>query len=227
MVELYFDTASVKEIKEVLPWGIFTGVTTNQKIFLAEKGVNFRERVQEILSLIQGHLSLELTKTNCPIDELIEEAKEFSSWDPKNVVIKVPMYPNGMGLEIVRRLREENIRTNLTVCVNTNQILLAAKAGSTYASIFFNRAKDAGIDPVKVIRESTQIIEEGGLDTRIIVGSIREPEDVAQAAVAGAHIITIPYKILKQMVYHPKTEETIAEFDRCWVEFKRAEKGSK
>jgi transaldolase len=79
---------------------------------------------------------------------------------------------------------------------------------------------------VKVIQESTQIIEKGGLDTRIIVGSIRKPEDVTQAAVAGAHIITIPYKILMQMVYHPKTEQTIAEFDRCWVEFKKAEKKS-
>jgi len=227
VLELYLDTASVEEIKKVLPWGIFTGVTTNQKIFLAEKGINFRERVHEILSLIRGHLSLELTKTNCPIDELIEEAKEFSRWDPENVVIKVPMYPNGMGLEIVRRLRKENIRTNLTICVNTNQILLAAKAGSTYASIFFNRARDAGIDPVRVIQESKRIIEEGGLETKIIVGSIRKPEDVTEAAVAGAHIITIPHKILMEMVYHPKTEETIAEFDRCWAEFKQAEKNSK
>ncbi len=226
-MEIFLDTASLKEIEEVLPWGIISGITTNQKIFLAEKGVNFKERVQGILSLLDGPLSVELTKTNCAFDELIEEAKEYASWNPKNVVIKVPMYPNGMGLWIVSKLREEKIKTNMTVLVNTNQILLAAKAGSTYASIFFNRARDAGIDPVKVIRESKQIIEEGGMDTKIIVGSIRKPEDVAEAAAAGAHVITIPYKILLQMVYHPKTEETIAEFDRCWVEFKAAEKGSK
>ena len=225
-MEIFLDTASVKEIKEILPWGIVTGVTTNQKIFLAEKGVKFEDRIREILSLVDGSLSVELTKTKGSFDDLINEAREYAKWNPKNVTIKVPMYPNGMGMRIVSKLKEENIKTNMTVMVNTNQILLAAKAGATYASIFFNRAKDAGIDPVKVIRESKRLIEEGGLDTKIIVGSIRKKEDVTEAAVAGAHVITIPYKILMQMVYHPKTEETIAEFDRCWVEFKQAEKGS-
>lgn len=225
-MEIFLDTASVKEIRELLPWGIITGVTTNQKIFLAEKGVKFEDRVREILSLVDGSISIELTKTKGSFDDLINEARGYAKWNPKNVTIKVPMYPGGMGMRIVSKLKEENIKTNMTVMVNTNQILLAAKAGATYASIFFNRAKDAGIDPVKVIRESKRLIEEGGLDTKIIVGSIRKKEDVAEAAVAGAHVITISYKILMQMVYHPKTEETIAEFDRCWVEFKKAEKGS-
>lgn len=226
-MEIFLDTASVKEIKEILPWGIITGVTTNQKIFLSEKGVKFEDRVHEILSLVDGPLSVELTKTNCTLEDLLDEAREYASWNPKNVVIKVPMYPDGMGMKIVSKLKEENIKTNMTVLVNTNQILLAAKAGATYASLFFNRAKDAGIDPVRVIQESKRVIEEGGLDTRIIVGSIRRPEDVTEAAVAGAHVITISYKILLQMIYHPKTEETIAEFDRCWVEFKQAEKRSR
>jgi len=225
-LEIFLDTASVKEIRELLPWGIITGVTTNQKIFLAEKGVKFEDRIREILSLVDGSLSVELTKTKGSFDDLINEAREYAKWNPKNVTIKVPMYPDGMGIRIVSKLKEENIKTNMTVMVNTNQILLAAKAGATFASIFFNRAKDAGIDPVKVIRESKRLIEEGGLDTKIIVGSIRKKEDVTEAAVAGAHVITISYKILMQMVYHPKTEETIAEFDRCWVEFKKAEKGS-
>ncbi len=226
-MEIFLDTASLKDIEGVLPWGIISGITTNQKIFLAEKGVNFKERVQDILSLLDGPLSVELTNTNCAFDELIEEAKKYSSWNPKNVVIKVPMYSNGMGLWIVSKLREEKIKTNMTVLVNTNQIILAAKAGATYTSIFFNRARDAGIDPVNVIRESKKIIEESGLGTKIIVGSIRKPEDVTEAAAAGAHVITIPHKILVKMVQHQKTEETIAEFDRCWVEFKKAEKGSK
>ena len=225
-MEIFLDTASVKEIKEILPWGIVTGVTTNQKIFLAEKGVKFEDRVREILSLVDGSISIELTKTKGSFDDLINEAREYAKWNPKNVTIKVPMYGDGRGMRIVSKLKKENIKTNMTVMVNTNQILLAAKAGATYASIFFNRAKDAGIDPVKVIRESKRLIEEGGLDTKIIVGSIRKKEDVTEAAVAGAHVITIPYKILMQMVYHPKTEETIAEFDRCWEEFKQAEKGS-
>ena len=223
-MEMFLDTASLKEIEAILPWGVISGITTNQKIFLAEKGVNFRDRVHDILSLVDGPLSVELTKTNCNYEELVEEAKEYASWNPKNVVIKVPMYGNGMGMWIASKLREENIKTNMTVLLTTNQVMLAAKAGATYASIFFNRCKDAGIDPVKVIQDSKKLIEEGGLDTKIIVGSIRKPEDVAEIAVAGAHIITIPYKILVQMPYHPKTQETIAEFDRCWAEFKQAEK---
>jgi transaldolase len=222
-VEIFLDTASVKEIKDILPWGIISGVTTNQKIFLAEKGVNFKDRVHEILSLVEGPISVELTKTHGSDDELIQEAKEYSHWSPKNIVIKVPMFGDGHGLRIVCRLKKENIKTNMTCLITTNQVILASKAGATYASIFFNRVRDAGLDPVKVIQESRRIIEKGHLPTRIIVGSIRKPEDINEAAAAGAHIITIPYKILMQMAFHQKTEDTIKEFDEAWVEFKKAE----
>jgi transaldolase len=222
-VEIFLDTASVKEIKEIIPWGIITGVTTNQKIFLAEKGVNFKDRVLEILSLLDGPLSVELTKTACSDDELIEEAKEYSHWNPKNIVIKVPMFGDGRGLRIVSRLRKEKIKTNMTCMITTNQVMLAARAGATYASIFFNRVRDSGIDPIRIVQESRRIIEEGRFSSRIIVGSIRKPEDVNEAAAAGAHIITIPYKILLQMPFHQKTEDTIKEFDQAWTEFKKAE----
>jgi len=222
-MEIFLDTASVREIKELLPWGIISGVTTNQKIFLAEKGVSFRNRVLEILSLVDGPLSIELTNTAGSDNDLIEEAKEYATWNPKNVVIKVPMFGDGRGLRIVNTLRKENIKTNMTCLMSTNQVLLAAKVGATYASIFYNRVRDSGADPVEVVQESRRIIEEGDFSTRIIVGSIRKPEDVDEAAVAGAHIITIPYKILVQMPYHPKTEDTIKEFDLAWLEFNRAE----
>lgn len=218
-MEIFIDTASVKEIREILPWGIISGVTTNQKIFLAEKGVNFKDRLFEILSLVDGPLSVELTKTADSDEDLIEEAKEYSSWNPKNIIIKVPMFGDGRGLRIVNKLNMENIKTNMTCLMTTNQVLLAAKAGATYASIFFNRVRDSGGDPVRVIQESKRIIEESGFATRIIVGSIRKPEDVNEAVVAGAHIITIPYKILVQMPYHKKTEDTIKEFDLAWLEF--------
>jgi transaldolase len=222
-VEIFLDTASVKEIEEMLPWGIISGVTTNQKIFLAEKGVNFKDRVLEILSLIDGPISVELTKTAESDDKLVEEAKEYSRWNPKNIVIKVPMFGDGRGLRIVNRLKKENIKTNMTCMITTNQVTLAAKAGATYASIFFNRVRDSGIDPIKVIQESKRLIEEGRFSSKIIVGSIRKSEDVNEAAVAGAHIITIPYKILVQMPFHQKTEDTIKEFDQAWLEFKKAE----
>jgi transaldolase len=222
-MEIFLDTASVKEIKETLPWGIISGVTTNQKIFLAEKGVNFKDRVVEILSLVNGPLSVELTKTSGSDEDLVEEAKEYSRWNPKNIVVKVPMFKDGRGLRIVNRLKKENIKTNMTCLIATNQVLLAANVGATYASIFFNRVRDVGLDPLKIIQESRRIIEESRSSTKIIVGSIRKPEDVNEAAVAGAHITTIPYKILVQMPFHPKTEETIKEFDQAWSEFKKAE----
>lgn len=224
MTEIFLDTASTKEIKGILEWGIVSGLTTNQKIFSAEKGVGFKERVQEILSLINGPVSLELTKTNADDEELVEEAKEYFAWDPGKVVVKVPMWASGRGLKVANLLIKEGIRVNMTVLMTTSQVLLASKLGTTYASVFFNRVRDSGGDPVKVIRESRRIIEDGGFPTRIIAGSIRKPEDVIEAAVAGAHIITIPYKILVQMPFHTKTEETIAEFDKAWLKFKNAER---
>jgi transaldolase len=222
-MEIFLDTANVDEIKAILPWGIISGVTTNQKIFLAEKGVNFKERVTEILKLVDGPLSVELAKVGCSDKDLIEEAEEYASWG-SNIVIKVPMWGDGKGLRIASRLKELGIKTNITCLISTNQMLLAAKVGATYASLFFNRVRDAKEDPVKVIEESKRIFEEAGFSTRIIVGSIRKPEDVKEAVVAGAHIITIPYKILVQMPSHWKTEETIKEFDQAWLEFKKAER---
>jgi len=223
-VEIFLDTASIKEIKEILPWGLISGITTNQKIFLAEKGCNFKDRVQEILSLVNGPLSVELTRTDGTDEELIKEALEYSRWSPKNIAIKVPMFGNGRGLKIISQLRRRRVKTNATALISVNQVMLAAKAGATYASIFFNRVKDAGEDAERAVRESRALLDRMSSPTKIIVGSIRRPEDVAQAAVAGTHVITIPYKILTQMPYHKKTEETIAEFDRAWQEFKQAEK---
>jgi transaldolase len=220
-MEIFLDTASLEEIKDILTWGIITGLTTNQKIFLAEKGCNFRQRVQGILSFIEGPVSIEVTSSS--LHELIREAREFASWDNNKIVIKVPMFGDGRGLHAASILAKEGIKTNMTALMSAQQVLLAAKAGATFASIFFNRVKDYGDDPEKVIAESRSLIERSNSKTRIIVGSIRKPEDVMQAALAGAHIVTVPYKILKQMPFHPKTEETIAEFDRAWEEFKKAE----
>ena len=223
-MEIFLDTASIKEIKEILPWGLISGITTNQKIFLAEKGCNFKDRVQEILTLVNGPLSVELTRTDGTDEEMIKEALQYSRWSPRNIAIKVPMFGDGRGLKIISQLRRRRVKTNATALISVNQVMLAAKAGATYASIFFNRVKDAGEDAERAVRESRALLDRMGSPTKIIVGSIRRPEDVAQAAVAGTHVITVPYKILTQMPYHKKTEETIAEFDRAWQEFKQAEK---
>jgi len=215
-MDIFLDTASINEIREILPWGLISGVTTNQKIFLAEKGCDFKQRVKEILSLVNGPLSVELTKTDGTDDDMIKEALEYSRWNPKNIVIKVPMFGNGRGLEIISQLRKRRVKTNATALISVNQVMLAAKAGATYASIFFNRVKDAGENAELVVKQSRALLDGMDTPTKIIVGSIRRPEDVAQAVISGTHVITIPYKILVQMPYHKKTEETIAEFDRAW-----------
>jgi transaldolase len=222
-MEIFIDTANLKDIQSVLPWGVISGVTTNQKIFSNEKGVNFKDRVQEILSVIDAPLSIEVTKTNDTDEVIVAEAKEYSNWNPKNIVIKIPMFGSGRGLKLSTLLNREKIKTNVTCLMATNQVLLAALSGATYASIFFCRIRDAGGDPVTVIKESKRIIDENHLTTKIIVGSIRTPDDVAQAAAAGAHIITITPKVLLQMPFHPKTEDTIKEFDQAWAEFKKVE----
>ena len=220
-MEIFLDTANTDEIAEILEWGIFTGVTTNQKIFLKEKGCNFEEQSKKILKMVQPYpVSLEGPNN---LDELIQTAKEYSSWG-KNVVIKVPMLADGSGLKAVKILEGQGIKCNVTAMMSVNQAFLAIAAGASYASLFFNRIRDSGANPVNVVKESRAIIDNGGYKTKLIVGSIRKPSDVVDIASANPHIITIPYKILKEMPYHEKTVETLEEFERAWDEFKKAEK---
>ena len=220
-MEIFLDTANTNEISEILEWGIIKGVTTNQKIFLKEKGCNFEEQSRKILKMVEPHpVSLEGPNN---LDELLEEARKYSKWG-KNVVIKVPMLADGSGLKAVKILEAKGIKTNVTAMMSVNQAYLAIVAGATYASLFFNRIRDSGADPVQVVKDSRAIIDKGNYKTKLIVGSIRNPSDVIDIASANPHIITIPYKILKEMPYHEKTVSTLEEFERAWDEFKKAEK---
>jgi len=214
--EIFLDTASLVEIEELASWGLADGVTTNQKIFLSEGGVNFKKRVQDICRVVNGPVSVETTSHE--VEDLLAEAREYASWD-KNVVVKVAMSADGKGLQVVHQLAKERIRTNMTLMMTYNQLLLAAKAGASFVSLFYNRSKEAGEDPVKIIRDFVATAKESGLKARLIVGSIRTPEDVATAFAAGAHIVTIPSKILRQMPFNKRTEETREEFDKAWQEF--------
>jgi transaldolase len=216
MVQIFLDTASLNEIEEISTWGLIDGVTTNQKIFLAEGGVDFRKRVLDICSIVDGPISVETTKNN--VHDLLEEAREYASWH-KNIVIKVAMFGNGDGLKVVNQLTKEGIRTNMTVMMTFNQLVLATKAGATFVSLFYNRAKEVGEDPNQIIRDYVSFTKEGGYSSKLIVGSIRTPVDVSTAIACGAHIMTIPTKILKAMPFNKRTEETITEFDRAWIDF--------
>lgn len=222
-MEIFLDTANTDEISEILQWGIIKGITTNQKIFLKEKGCNFEEQSKKILKMVYPHpVSLEGPNN---LDELLNTAMEYSKWG-ENVVIKVPMLADGSGLKAVRILETQGIKTNVTAMMSVNQALLAIEAGASYASLFFNRIKDSGDNPVEVVKKSRGIIDNGGFKTKLIVGSIRSPNDVVEIASANPHVITIPYKILKQMPYHQATVATLEEFDKAWEEFKEAEKKS-
>ena len=216
-MEIFLDTANIDEIDHILKWGIVDGVTTNQKIFLNEKGVNFEGRVLDICKRL-GKKPVSVESNGTKLDEIIRDARTFSKIAP-NVVPKIAMSSDGVGLEAINTLSKEGIPINVTVMMNLNQLILATKAGATYVSLFYNRAKDAGEDPLKIIREYSNWTKEHNYSTKLIAGSIRHPNDVQQIAAAGAHIITIPYKIIKEMPFHKKTQETIEEFDKAWKEF--------
>lgn len=216
-VKIFLDTANMEEIQHIEKWGILDGVTTNQKIFLNEKGVDFITRVKEICELL-GDRPVSVESNGKTLEEIVKDGREFSKI-AKNIVAKVPMIKDGTGLEALKILSSEGIKTNTTVMMNFNQLMLATKAGSTYVSLFFNRSKDSGEDAIKIVNDITDWINSNNYKTKLIVGSIRKPNDVAEVAIAGAHIVTIPYKILIEMPFHSKTEETIEEFDKAWNEF--------
>lgn len=216
VVQIFLDTASLTEIEEFVKWGVVDGVTTNQKIFLQEGGVEFKRRVLDICNIVNGPISVETTKSTVP--ELVAEAKEYASWHG-NIVVKVAMYADGRGLQVVNQLTRAGIRTNMTVMMTYNQLILAAKAGASFVSLFYNRSKEAGENPVQIIKDYVATAKESGLEGRLIVGSIRTPEDVSTSIAAGAHIMTIPTKILRQMPFNKRSEETIAEFDKAWQDF--------
>jgi transaldolase len=216
VVQFFLDTASLNEIEIIARQGITEGVTTNQKILLTEGKVDFKRRILDICRVVKGPVSVETTKSTVP--EILAQAREFASWH-KSIVVKVAMHGDGRGLEVVHQLAKEKIRTNMTVMMTFNQLVLASKAGASYVSLFYNRSIEAHENPLQIIRDYATLAKENGNMARLIVGSIRKPEDVALAVAAGAHIMTVPFKILKQMPFNKRTEETIEEFDKAWEEF--------
>jgi transaldolase len=216
MTQIFLDTASTSEIRHFLSQGIGDGVTTNQKIILSEGSIDLRERIVEICSL-KPEWPVSVETTTKTVDDLVVEAEEYASWH-RNVIVKVAMDKDGVALKVGKKLQEMGIRTNLTAMVTINQLYLAAEAGASYVSLFFNRARDAGIDPVATIEKVVPLLERS-TNSQLICGSIRKLEDVEEILCAGAHIATIPPKILNQMPFHAKTEETIREFDQAWLEF--------
>jgi len=214
-MELFLDTANVDEIREAAALGVISGVTTNPSL-IAREGRDFTQVVREITGLVDGPVSAEVISTEA--EAMVAEAEELSQIHP-NVVIKIPMIPE--GLKAVSVLEPQGIRTNVTLVFSANQALLAALAGASFVSPFVGRLDDAGHDGMEVVRDTVDIFDLYELPTRVIAASIRHPLHVLAAAKAGAHIATVPYQVLMQMAGHPLTDVGLRKFLDDWARLKK------
>lgn len=209
-MKIFLDTANIEEIKKAHALGILAGVTTNPTL-VAKEGVDFKERLREICAVVEGSVSAEVLSLDA--EGMIEEGEELAKIAPQ-ITIKVPMTME--GLKAVHAFGKKGIKTNVTLIFSANQALLAARAGATYVSPFLGRLDDLGHSGVQLVGEIAEIFTLHQIETEIIAASIRHPQHVIQAALQGAHIATVPYKVLEQMTRHPLTDRGIEQFLADW-----------
>ena len=211
-MEVFADTADLEAIRTWLDHGVIDGVTTNPSIMLQAGVYNLRRGAEEIAALIHP-LPLSVEVVTDEADAMLDQAREMSRWAP-NIVIKIPVIntKGAPSLGVVRRLTAEGVRVNATACLSFGQAMLAAKAGATYVSLFAGRMSDEGLDAPGVIRSLAEWLRAWNFSTKIIVGSIREAINVQDAALAGAHVITVPPKFLTQLVDHKYSRFTVQQF---------------
>ena len=205
-MKFFIDTANIEEIREANALGVLDGVTTNPSL-VAKEGADFHSRLREIVSVVNGPISAEVTPTDP--DEMLKQAHELAQISP-NIVIKVPITKE--GLQICRKLRKDDIRVNVTLCFSPAQALLAAKADATYISPFIGRLDDIASDGMELIRQIRVIYDNYGYTTEILAASIRSPMHVVESALAGADVATIPFSVIAQLLKHPLTDSGQAKF---------------
>jgi transaldolase len=210
-MRIFLDTANIDQIKKGAKLGIVSGVTTNPTLVSREKTADYEATVKEICSIISGPVSVEVLTENA--ESMIEEAHLKASWAP-NVNIKIPA--TAEGLEAISVLSKEKIKINMTLCFSVNQALLGALAGATYVSPFVGRLDDAGHNGMEVVKDIVSVFAHYKFPTEVIAASIRHPEHCVAAAKAGAHIATVPYSVLMQMIQHPLTDVGVARFLSDW-----------
>ncbi|HKG57632.1 MAG TPA: fructose-6-phosphate aldolase [Candidatus Limnocylindrales bacterium] len=215
-MKIFLDTADIEEIRTAARWGILDGVTTNPSLY-AKVGGSYEEILQEICRITSGPVSAEVVAED--VDGMLREGRAFAKLAP-NIVVKVPMSEE--GLEAMSRFADEGIKTNCTLIFTANQGLLAAKAGASLISPFVGRLDDINQDGMIVIRELAEIFAIHEIEAEILSASIRHPLHVTQSALAGAHIATLPMKVLQQMVRHPLTDKGIATFRSDWDKARKA-----
>ncbi len=209
-MQLFIDTADVKEIRECWEMGLIDGVTTNPTL-AAKTGRKYDDTLKEIASIIDGPISAETISLD--FDGMMKEAYHFAGIH-KNIVVKIPMTP--VGMKAVKACTIEGIKTNVTVAFTANQALLVAKAGATYVSPFVGRLDDISEEGMEVVRQIRQIYDNYDFKTKILVASVRNPIHVRDAALIGADVATIPYSVILQLAKHPLTDIGIERFLKDW-----------
>ncbi len=216
-MKIFLDTADVEEIRTAASWGILDGVTTNPSLYAKAGGGSYEEILTEICKITPGPVSAEVVAED--VEGMLKEGRAFAKLAP-NIVVKVPM--SEPGLQAMARFAKEGIKTNCTLIFSANQGLLAAKAGASLISPFVGRLDDINQDGMTVVRELAEIFAIHEIKSEVLAASMRHPLHVTQAALAGAHIATVPLKVLKQMVRHPLTDSGIAQFRADWEKARRA-----
>ncbi len=209
-MQFFIDTADVGEIRKALALGVCDGVTTNPSL-VAKTGRAFPDVLKEIVSLVSGPVSAEVTATDT--EGMVKEARHYAKFGPQ-VVIKVPLIVE--GLKAAKVLAQEGVKTNVTLCFSAVQALLAAKAGATYVSPFVGRLDDVSHDGMALIGDILQIYRNYGFGTKVLVASVRHPIHVLEAAKLGAHVATIPYAVVEQLAKHPLTDVGLKKFLADW-----------
>jgi transaldolase len=218
-MKIFLDTAEIEEIRTAARWGVLDGVTTNPTLS-AKVGGSYDALLAEICKITSGPVSAEVIAED--VEGMLTEGRHFAKLAP-NIVVKVPM--SETGLEAISRFADEGIKTNCTLVFSTNQGLLAAKAGASLISPFVGRLDDINQDGMTVIRELVEIFALYDIKAEVLAASIRHPLHVTQAALAGANIATLPFKVLQQMVHHPLTDKGIVQFRKDWDEARKAAAG--
>jgi transaldolase len=213
-MRIFLDTADINEIREAARWGILSGVTTNPTLMSKTAGKSHEEVIREIAGIVDGPISAETISLET--GGMVEEGRRFAKWHP-NVVVKVPSTPNGWAA--VKQLASEGIRTNVTLCFSANQALYAALAGAYIISPFVGRLDDISEDGMQVVRDTVEIYQKHHLPTLVLAASIRHPLHIIEAAKAGAHIATVPFKVLEASAKHPLTDKGIETFLADWRKF--------
>jgi transaldolase len=205
-MKFFIDSADLGEIKEAVAMGAIDGCTTNPSL-IAKTGKTQRQIITQICEILDGPISAEVLAVK--YDEIVAEGRELSKIH-KNVVVKVPMLPDGM--KAVRTLSSEGIKTNVTLCFSPTQALLAAKAGATYISPFIGRLDDVSTEGMTLIEQIVRIYENYAFETEVLVASVRHPVHVVEAAMIGAGVCTLPFKVIQQLAHHPLTDIGLAKF---------------